>query len=68
MDDAAIQDALRDERVRRAMERAMRDVAIRREFDRLKGEGHTSTSAIRMLADREGVSEEAIRTVVYRKR
>jgi len=60
-------DAMRDPRVTRALEYALRDRSICREFDRLRVEVGAH-DAIYVLSDRFFLSEEHIRTIVYRKR
>ena len=64
---ADILDALSNPRVLRAIEIALRDRAIRREFQRLRG-NMTSTKAVLALSASYYLSEEHIRTIIYRKR
>lgn len=63
----AIIRALDDERVIRALEMAVRDDQIRRRFRLLRQSGVTVSAAVEQLADAECLSEEHIRTIVYRK-
>lgn len=59
--------AMRDPRVTRALEYALRDRSICGEFDRLRGQVGAQ-DAIYILSGRFFLSEEHIRTIVYRKR
>lgn len=63
----AIIRAFGDERVIRALEMALRDEGIHRRFWRLRQRGVTAAVAIQLLAEAECLSEERIRTIVYRK-
>ena len=66
-----ITEALRDERVVAALERALRDAEIRRCFRALRRWGFGTQEALAQLAARPWggmyLSEERIRTIVYRK-
>ena len=60
--------ALHDDRVRHALERALLDGAVRREFRAMRAEGVKVQEAVEALADRYACSEETIRTIIYNKR
>ena len=68
-----VQDALSDQRVRRAVALVVRDRRMRAAFRRLRSGGATVDDAVRQLvgpyADAEGrpyyLSEERVRSVVY---
>ncbi len=60
--------AMHDERVRHALERALLDGAVRREFRAMRSEGIKVQEAVEALADRCAYSEETIRTIIYNKR
>lgn len=59
-------EALLDERVQRSLALALRDAQIRRQFRRLRRE-MTVALAVERLAAAFCLSEERIRTIVYRK-
>lgn len=60
--------ALYDERVQRALDRALFDIRVRRDCRRLRREGMLVREAVEHLAEKHATSEETVRTVVYRKR
>ena len=66
-----IVEALHDARVIQALERALRDAELRRCFRELRQWGLSSQEAVAELAGRPWggiyLSEERIRTIVYRK-
>ena len=59
-------EALHDKRVVRSLELALRDARIRRQFRRLRHQ-MTVAAAVEQLAEAFCLSEERIRTIVYRK-
>jgi hypothetical protein len=59
-------EALLDERVQRSLALALRDAQIRRQFRQLRRE-MTVALAVERLAEGFCLSEERIRTIVYRK-
>ena len=59
-------EALHDERVRRSLERALRDSRIRQRFRMLRRR-LTVADAVEVLAPEFCLSEERIRSIVYRK-
>lgn len=61
-------DAMSDRRVMAAMEMAIRDRLIQKAFDRMKREGVRSCQAIERIAETFFLSDEAVRTVVYKRR
>ena len=75
LDTDDLRDALRDERVGRALRLALRDARMRRRFSELRQSGRTVEAAVTELlgpyADDEGrpyyLSEERVRAVVYGK-
>lgn len=60
-------EALQDHRVLRSLELALRDREILQGFRRLRGEGRRVHEAVLSLAEQFCLSEERIRTIVYRK-
>jgi hypothetical protein len=60
-------EALKDERVLEALRMAMRDAAIRRDFERLREDGLMVREAVSELAGCYYLSRERIRDIVYEK-
>lgn len=60
-------EALEDPVVIRALAKGIRNAAIRYEFNRLRDEGIKAYEAIDRLAEAFFLSDEAVRTIVYRK-
>ncbi len=59
-------EALRDERVVRSLERALRDARIRRSFRRLR-RAMTVAEACAVLAEQCALSPERIKSIVYER-
>ncbi|MEM1096236.1 MAG: hypothetical protein AAGJ10_16680 [Bacteroidota bacterium] len=61
-------EALHDERVLTALNRALRDQRIRRRVDHLRRQGKTVDDAVWIVAEEMGLSDEHIRTIYYDKK
>lgn len=61
-------EALNDQRVHRALLRAIFDVKVRRDFSELRAEGRLVGEVEASLAERYCCSVETIRTIIYHKR